>query len=333
MALAAFLALTLALPAAAAPPTPPQIAPQLPVILNAPGETIATVAIDPLTIDDDDFARDRDPALWRGLRVDRIGFRDGPIGWRLWRIVNVAHASGPLWVIPHDDENATFSAAIRAVKSWGGVVIVVDAGARDTSYAARFSGDGVSAPALDPNRNFTDAAPVYNREVLRDLTPLRRLIIALHTNAPGYSPYLPRCPGEPSLSGGSGDISMALCTATLTPRRARHYVWPFDDDDTLALMPHLVGDRRPNSGYCAAVLIRDEFNLVFESVGASDGSLSNYAALHGLNYINFETRDRGNHPAGIAEARDRLLAMVDRMMERCAPIAGLVLNPTAREKR
>jgi len=43
--------------------------------------------------------------------------------------------------------------------------------------------------------------------------------------------------------------------------------------------------------------------------------------------VNFETRDRGTTPAGLAEARGRLLAMVDVAMDRCAPIAGLRLRP------
>jgi hypothetical protein len=31
--------------------------------------------------------------------------------------------------------------------------------------------------------------------------------------------------------------------------------------------------------------------------------------------------------ASINEGRDRLTAMIDRMMDRCAPIAGLALRP------
>ncbi len=298
--------------------------------IDAPGgpDTSATVAaVDPMTLDDDDFARQRDPAIWQGLSVQRIGFREGQAGWRLWRIVNRKHPAGPLWVVPHDDENATFAAAIDAVRSWGGVVMVVDAQARDTSYGARFNRDSGSQRAIDPNRNFREGLPVYRSQMLHDLLPAPRLIVALHANAPGAEPDLPRCPGEVTSPGGSGDISIALCTTRFTPRRSKYRRWPFDDDDTLALIPHLLDARIPTSGWCSAPLARNDFNLVYESVGYSDGSLSNYAVQHGLDYINFETRDRGNDMASINEGRDRLTAMIDRMMDRCAPIAGLALRP------
>jgi hypothetical protein len=291
-----------------------------------PDATATIASIDPMTVDDDDFERQHDPAVWQGLDVQRIGFREGATGWRLWRIANPAKPDGPLWVIPHDDENATFAAAIDAVRSWGGVVIVVDANARDTGYSARFNYDTSGGRQIDPNRNFREGTPIYTGEVLRDLLSARRLIVALHANAEGADRALRRCPGEVN-SGGAGDVSVALCTDRVTPRRSIGRKWPFDDDDTLALIPHLTDAGAPNSGYCNGPLTRADFNLVYESVGYSDGSLSNYAAQHGLDYINFETRDRGNDGAGLAEGRHRLISMVDRMMENCAPIVGVALKP------
>ncbi|MEI9928010.1 MAG: hypothetical protein WDN44_10385 [Sphingomonas sp.] len=41
--------------------------------------------------------------------------------------------------------------------------------------------------------------------------------------------------------------------------------------------------------------------------------------LHGLAYLNFETRDRGNAPQGLAEMRDRLMYMIDHAIALCAP--------------
>lgn len=40
-------------------------------------------------------------------------------------------------------------------------------------------------------------------------------------------------------------------------------------------------------------MVGADFNVVQERVVTSDGSLSNYAVLHGLAYLNFETLDRG----------------------------------------
>lgn len=323
--LAWLIAATLGLAAPAA--ARDTVAPQLPApMLSGDDDQTATAAIDPLTVDDDDFARARDPGLWRDLRVERLGLREGGMGWRLWRIVNRARASGPLWVVTHDDENATFAAALFAVRSWGGVVMVVDTGARDIGYGARFNRDG-DGLQIDPNRNFRATTPLYARSMLRDLGAEPRLIVALHANAPGYDPALPRCPGEPLLRGGSGDMSVALCTARMTPRRSLARGWPFDDDDTLALLPHLATDADRTRGWCSGPLARADFNMVYEHVGYSDGSLSNYAVLRGLDYINFETRDRGNGLAALIDGRSRLLTMIDRAMTLCAPIAGVTLRP------
>ena len=82
--------------------------------LTAPSEDrTAITRVDPLSVQDDDFARHRDAGEWRGLRVDRIDFRVERATWRLWRIADTAHPHGPLWFVPHDNENAGFEAALR----------------------------------------------------------------------------------------------------------------------------------------------------------------------------------------------------------------------------
>ncbi len=317
----------LGLAASAAPLSAANRRPRAPEILLPPIEpdTAVIAPVDPMTVIDDDFARHRDPSIWQGLTVQRIGFHEAMTGWRLWRIVNRAHDPGPLWIVPHDNENATFSAAIDAVRSWGGAVIAIDTVARDAGYAGRFNDDGGMAVPIDPNRHFIDAAPDYSREILRDRSPSQRIVIALHTNAPGFDPALPTCPGRQPTLTGSGEISIGMCSDQMQPRPSRARAWPFDDDDTLALSPYLVGSD-PQKSYCRAGLEVADFNLVAERVADSDGSLSNYAALHALPYLNLETRDRGNDPAGIGGARGRLVAMIDQVMERCAPIAGLGLR-------
>ena len=90
------------------------------------------------------------------------------------------------------------------------------------------------------------------------------------------------------------------------------------------ISPYLAG-AQAGSGWCGGRLIQGNFNILFERVATSDGSLSNYAAQHGLAYLNFETQDRGSDPAGIAAASARLNTMIDAAMERCiAPQAQLV---------
>jgi hypothetical protein len=50
-----------------------------------------------------------------------------------------------------------------------------------------------------------------------------------------------------------------------------------------------------------------------------DRSLSNYAVLHDLDYLNFETLDRGDDADGLAEGRRRLVHIIDRALAMCAP--------------
>lgn len=284
------------------------------------------ISFDPLTITDADFVRNRDPALWQGLRVERIVFTEGGTIWRLWRIVNVERSHGPLWVVTHDNENATFAAALASIRAWGGVAMIVDTVALDTSYAARYNHETSGRP-IDPNRNFGDAQPGYVATMLADALAEPRLIVALHTNAADFDPALSDCPAR---RAGRGMISVGLCNARYGPRAAQDKRWPFDDEDSLVLVPFLDG-RDPRSAFCAGPLITADMNLVFERVAASDGSLSNYAVQHGLPYVNVETEERGSSATGIGLARDRLVKMIDTVMERCGPLPGIALKP--RRKR
>jgi hypothetical protein len=293
---------------------PPAVAAWLPVVPPAWSE-----AIDPLTVDDEDFARHRDPHEWAGLSVRRFIFSDGTMNWRVWRIVNEQHRDGPLWVLPHDNENATFGAALAALHRYGGIAMAID------DNAARMNFDGTSGTSVDPNRHFYDGIPLFAGRILADLGTPPRLIVALHTNSPGFDQSLSLCPIAGL--GGSGDISIRLCTARYIPHPSLKRGWPFDDEDSLALVPFAAGgDWR--AAFCTRQLIAADFNLITEQVATSDGSLSNYALAHGLTYINFETRERGSDPAGLADAQGRLTAMIDRAMTLCGNLQPPAI-PTA----
>jgi hypothetical protein len=275
-------------------------------------------AIDPLTVDDEDFARHRDPREWAGLSVRRLIFNDGEWNWRVWRIANEQRRDGPLWVLPHDNEDATFGAMLIALHSYGGVAMAID------NDAARMNLDMANGRSVDPNRHFYDAIPLYADSILADLGTPPRLIVALHTNAPGFDQSLSICPIAGL--GGSGDISIRLCTARFIPHPSLKRGWPFDDEDSLALVPFTAGsDWR--AAFCVRPLMAADFNLITERVAMSDGSLSNYALAHGLTYINFETRERGSDPAGLADAQGRLVAMIDRAMALCTSFAQVALLP------
>ena len=84
---------------------------------------VVSLPVDPLTVDDDDFARHRDPSEWKGLKVSRVEFVEWGVSWRLWMIEAVARRDGPLWVVPHDNENAAFEASLVAARAYGGTIV------------------------------------------------------------------------------------------------------------------------------------------------------------------------------------------------------------------
>ncbi len=277
--------------------------------------------VDPLTVQDDDFARHRNPATWRGLSVSRIEFREERGQWRLFRIANAAKSRGPLWFVPHDNENAGFEAALAGVRAYGGVVIVVDSGVAEDRDGNRRNEAVERGRPIDPNRNFRDGYPRYSTTILADYSRGARPIIALHTNSPGFDPSYSRC--NQSDPKGRGEVSIRFCDDVMKPHPSLSRAWPFDDDDSLAYVAHR-GGSSPFSAYCGKALALADFNLVFEKVTVSDGSLSNHALLRGLDYVNFETQERGLDPAALAESRNRLIAMIDRAMTLCtAPMTRL----------
>lgn len=282
----------------------------------APADPVRIARVDPLTVQDDDFARHRDAAEWKGLAVTRIAFREERAEWRLWRIVNARHAKGPLFFVPHDNENAGFEAGLAALRKYGGTLIAVDSGVSPGNDGIRMNRAVAYGAPIDPNRNFDSALPGYARRILADLARGGGPIIALHTNAKGFETAESKCnQGDPE---GQGVISIRFCDDTLIPSPSRARAWPFDDDDTVAFATFLARDT-PSAAFCRDAMVGADFNVVQERVLTSDGSLSNYAVLHGLRYLNFETLDRGLDPAELALARDRLSFMADRALAMCAP--------------
>ncbi|WP_448664265.1 hypothetical protein ACG3SL_06200 [Sphingomonas sp. CJ20] len=271
--------------------------------------------VNPLTVQDDDFARHRDPAEWKGLKVSRIAFREERGDWRMWRIVNTARPRGPLWFVPHDNENAGFEAALVSVRNYGGTIIAVDSGISPGDDGVRLNNAVAYGKPIDPNRNFDSALPGYARNVLASLKG-EGPIIALHTNAPGFDPTDSKCHRDDPKS--TGVISIRFCDDTLIPSASQGRAWPFDDDDSVAFATFLAKGT-PSDAFCRDQMVAADFNVVQERVLTSDGSLSNYAVLHGLKYLNFETQERGLDPAALAGARDRLVFMIDRALAMCAP--------------
>ena len=279
------------------------------------GATPVVAPVDPLTVADDDFARHRDPATWRGLTVTRIEFAEERATWRLWKIADRKRPRGPLWFVPHDDENAGFEAALVAIRRYGGTIVAVDSGLVADRDGRRRNDAVAFGRGIDPNRNFHDGLPGYPSQVLAAINAGAWPIIALHTNSPGYEQDRSTCPGRGG-ARGEGVISILYCSAVLTPSASQSRRYPFDDADTVAFATHLA-TRTPSDAFCRDEMVRDDWNVVQERVMNSDGSLSNYAVLHGLDYLNFETMETGLDRVALSAARDRLTWMIDRAMALC----------------
>ena len=275
------------------------------------------VTVDPLSLStDDDFARHRNPAEWRGLGVEQVEFTEGTARWRLWRIVNAARPKGPLWLVLHDNESGAFDAALVAVRAYGGTMVAVDSGVHPEHDGQRFNyAVDRRDPPVDPNRNFDPAAPLYAAQVLAGWRPEDGPVIALHTNTGGFDTRASRC--NASDRPGNGVISIRYCDARYTPYPSLARAWPFDDDDTLVFVPHAADSDRARA-FCWDIW-KSDFNVVEETVTVSDRSISNYAVPRGYDYLTLETLDSGLAPAALAGQRDRLVAMIDRVFEACVP--------------
>jgi hypothetical protein len=187
-----------------------------------------------------------------------------------WRVVTIsANRPGPLFVLPHDDEDAALSTAAYALRRYGGTVTAVDNG------GSRFNG------GIDPNRNFSGGAlrcpsgptPAF---VSAMLSPGGSPVIALHTNAVGSGSVTIRRP----YAGAT-----AFPSASATGGRA--------SEDAMVIIAHRIGPDDPATRRLAERLNAAGVHVLVETVDTArtDCSLSHYAVANGLRYANVEVPD------------------------------------------
>jgi hypothetical protein len=290
------LLLTLSLPVSTPPMTPSTW-------------TITTAEV--LRAVDDDVARNiATPGFFDGLEISEYRFRENGFDWRLLRFRNAANPNGPLWIVPHDDENAAFDAMIAVLREHGGVGIAVNSGPRSLRRQAGDGQCGVRRGRVrycDPNRNFDTRTPLFSAAFLNQ-RPTHQPVIALHTNAPGFS-------GDGH--GGQGDTTILNRSARRrgapVPRTGAVLASNPQPDmanyDTLGLTPYLARQRRPAEadGRCGQAIANAGIHFWHEPVSTSDGSMSNYLALHrpDIRYFNAESRAEAN--LAVAAARHQLI--------------------------
>lgn len=262
---------------------------------------------DKLAALDDDIGRNiRVADYFDGIEISEHRFSENGFGWHLLRFVSTAKPAGPLWMVPHDDENAAFDAMIAAVKKYGGVGIAVNSG---PGSARRQAGRGacgvrfVTVTSCDPNRNFDARTPLFTSAFLSN-RPHSQPVIALHTNAPGFS-------GDGQK--GHGEITVldrdAYQRGSLKPRNGALFAvspQPYMANyDTLGLTAYLGSSGRPGdtSAACGRSIANAGVHFWHERVSVSDGSMSNYIALNHPDISYFNAESRAEVDLAVAAAR------------------------------
>jgi hypothetical protein len=231
---------------------------------------------------DGDFARNRAliEANAKDLCMNLDTFEEGRLHWTL-QIIRKKSSNGeplgrgPLWFVPHDDENAAFDTAIDSIVKYGGTIVAVESGGERLMQGQ------------DPNRNFDAGgdrqcpqqigrSPQYTRHVLsywewqKDDQP----IIALHSNRP------------------TGNIKITRKAPFSTNFRAPNQIGGKNPDHTLVFVASRdTPDADPNLRKFVGGLNSHGVNVIYETVASkhSDCSLSNYASLKNIrHYLNVE---------------------------------------------
>ena len=268
-------------------------------LLSAPAPAAPHVwqALEPASLVDDDLARHAgDAAYLEGLTLSTLAFSENGFTWQLLRFENPAKPDGPLWIVPHDDENGAFEALIPALRTHGGRAIVINSNGskRMQTGHGRCGVRTAIVAACDPNRNFAAETPIYTSALLEQIVA-GQPVIALHTNGPGFS-------GDGK--GGRGDITIldrsAYAKGQVKPRAWGHFGGGSNpnqtDHDTLGLVAWLASKGAPDAKAVACRIALNQSGMHFwhERVERSDGSLSNYLALYSpeIAYFNAEARAR-----------------------------------------
>ena len=241
--------------------------------------------LDPTQVNDPDIRGQRKALSKAKYCITETRVQEGGLNWKLHVIKNTKR-SGPLFVIPHDNENSAFPSAIYGLNKYGGTLVAVEAGERRV-----FNGQ-------DPNRNFGTTrsaaaacpkqrapAPKYTNAIMKHRQS-GQPIIALHSNSNGWSG-----------NGGSGTISINRNSKVMRPfvtaiARSRRLA----DEDTLIVIASTKppGKDRKQAKALEHFTKKAGVNVIYEYVKPSqnDCSLSNYVVLNNLgDYFNVEVEN------------------------------------------
>lgn len=253
--------------------------------------------LDPVMIDDIDVTRAAadlaDPVLCLSIAdVSSAG-----VVWRLVVIRNLAEP-GPLWAVPHDEENAAFAAGVYAVLRYGGIMVAVENDERrnveglDPNHV--FAADGAQLSRCD-----IDEPPVEFIDAFLGFWDRSYPVVGLHSNWDGFAE-----------AGGRGTISVNRQDEKMIPFPSPVAVGRFADEDTIAMLVSTIPPLENASGRAAI----DWFNrrgvhVVYRHVtdANNDCTLADFLTLNRLgDYVNLEV-EHGDV--------DTQKAMVDLLIE------------------
>ena len=275
-------------------------------------QTKAGVCLSPdqLFDEDGDVARNRKALGGQDLCLRLEVFTEGRLHWVLQIIQNRKNPNGPLWVVPHDDEDVAFDSAVYGVTRYGGTVIAVE---RNHDRYNR-----IGKRKQDPNRNFQvrgegrcrlqlAASPQFTRQHMR-WHKKGQPVIALHTNKVGYD-LIP----EPDEEKSKGNVSIGIERkedSNITEFPAARPIRAKSPNDTLIYVASRQppGSDAPLDRFVAA-LNAGGIHVLYEHVERNDCSLSNYAVLGNLPYVNIEVVDDDDTGAQI-----RMIDIVMRLI-------------------
>jgi hypothetical protein len=228
---------------------------------------------------DGDFSRNAEILSAAGFCIAETDFRERK---KPWTVQTVASGRpGPVWAVLHDDEDASFDNAVKALSVYGGTLITVDTGGRRL------------VEGIDPNRNFSadgigcaklgeDAAPRFTM-MFRGLFDPAQPIVVLHNNE-----------DRQASTGGYGHASMQTVGRNMRASPAVDQDGSLAGDDTLVLLAATSADD-PAAASVTKALNAQGINVLLEIVqpGKGDCSFSNYSVLSGhTDYLNV-TVDEG----------------------------------------
>ena len=242
--------------------------------------------------EDGDVARNRQALASPDLCLRLEVFTEGQLHWVLQIIQNRKNPNGPLWAVPHDDEDVAFDSAVYGVVRYGGTVVAVE---RNHDRYNR-----IGKRKQDPNRNFQvrgegkcrlqlARSPIFTRQFMR-WHKKGQPVIALHTNKQGFD-IVPELDEEKS----KGNVSIGIERkedSNITEFPAAKPIRAKSPNDTLIYVASRLpaGSDAPLSRFVSA-LNAGGIHVLYEHVEQNDCSMSNYAVLRNLAYVNIEVVD------------------------------------------